>query len=62
MSELQPEIQEREQGQIKKLRPASRKIKQFLAREEKRVGASGTEATAAATRVEDRAGDANARP
>jgi transposase len=42
-AELQPEIQEREQGQIKKLRAASRKIKQFLASEEKRFGSSGKE-------------------
>lgn len=42
-AELQPEIQEREQGQIKKLRAASRKIKQFLESEERRIGSSGKE-------------------
>ncbi|MEW8073587.1 MAG: IS1182 family transposase [Candidatus Thiodiazotropha sp.] len=40
-AEQQPDIYEREQAQIKKLRAASRKIKQFLDTEPERKGVSG---------------------
>jgi transposase len=42
-SEQEPEIREQEQQQVKKLRAASKKIKTFLAENEKRSGVSGKE-------------------
>lgn len=41
--EKNPQIQEREQEQIKKLRAASKKIKAFVDKQEKRLGVSGKE-------------------